>query len=97
MHAELLRQRHDVVAGLQPLNGHSAKFLGPPTHSSLCHLQVLSLHSVPQRVVSTLGVTPTERCAKIGRQTERRRSKFLNDSVPEEGVEPSRSLSSTGF
>ena len=58
MDAELLGQRHDVVAGLQSLDGHSAKFLRIPADSLLPTLQFLSLQSVPQRVVSNLGVSP---------------------------------------
>jgi hypothetical protein len=43
MDAELLRQRHDVVARLQSLDGHSAEFFRPPTPSLFSHWQFLSL------------------------------------------------------
>src|SRR4030095_16407049 len=43
MDAELLRQRHDVVARLQSLDGHSAEFFRPPTPSLFSHWQCLSL------------------------------------------------------
>src|ERR1700744_3598122 len=47
MHTELCRQRNDVVAVLQSLNCHLPEGLGISSHSSFCHLQFLSLQSVP--------------------------------------------------
>jgi hypothetical protein len=53
MHAELLGERDDVFAALQPLDRHLPKCLGvTPYCSLLCHLQFLSLQSVPIPCVS---------------------------------------------
>jgi hypothetical protein len=53
MYTKFLRQLHDVVAGLQSLDSHTAEFLRIPSHSSLRHLQCLSLQSVPYPSVSS--------------------------------------------
>ena len=53
MYTKFLRQLHDVVAGSQPLDSHPAEFFRNPPHSSLCHLQCLSLQSVPYPSVSS--------------------------------------------
>ena len=52
MYTPFLRQRHDVIAAVQARHCHSAKFLGIPPHSSLCHSRFLSLQSVPKTSVS---------------------------------------------
>ncbi|HVO64228.1 MAG TPA: hypothetical protein VMT53_25130, partial [Terriglobales bacterium] len=51
-----------VVALLQPLHCHPPEFLWVPPHSFLCHLQFLSLPSVPFPSVSFLGFSPGFRC-----------------------------------
>src|SRR5580704_6775960 len=58
MHTKFLRQFHDVVAGLQTLDSHPAEFFWIPSHSSLRHLQCLSLQSVPYPSVSSEGFSP---------------------------------------
>src|SRR5262245_28383155 len=65
MDAELLRQRDDVVAASQPLDRHSAELPRPPSHSSLAHLQSLSLQSVPQRVSQFWGSVHTESSSAV--------------------------------
>src|SRR5882672_9605004 len=58
MHTKFLRQFHDLVAGLQTLDSHPAEFFWIPSHSSLRHLQCLSLQSVPYPSVSSEGFSP---------------------------------------
>jgi hypothetical protein len=58
MHAQFLRERHNVLAALQPLHRHPAELVRITSHSFLCHLQFLSLHSVPFPSVSFLGFSP---------------------------------------
>jgi nucleotidyltransferase/DNA polymerase involved in DNA repair len=55
MHAQFLRERHNVLAALQPLHRHPAELVRITSHSFLCHLQFLSLHSVPFPSVSFWG------------------------------------------
>ena len=55
MNIQFLGQRHDVVALLHPLDAHAPKLVRIPPHSSLGHLQLLSLLSVPIRVSQSRG------------------------------------------
>jgi hypothetical protein len=52
MHAEFLGERDDVLAALQPLDRHLPECLGISPYSLFCHLQFLSLQSVPISSVS---------------------------------------------
>src|SRR6266702_8312779 len=61
MHAQFLRERHNVLAALQSLHRLPAELVRITSHSFLCHLQFLSLHSVPFPSVSFLGFSPPVR------------------------------------
>src|SRR5215469_14218951 len=57
MHAQLLRERDNVIAALQPLDCHLPERLGvPPNCPLLRHLQFLSLQSVPIAQCLNFGV-----------------------------------------
>src|SRR6266702_8716201 len=58
MQAQFLRERHNVLAALQSLHRLPAELVRITSHSFLCHLQFLSLHSVPFPSVSFLGFSP---------------------------------------
>src|SRR5579864_3126822 len=64
MHAQFLRECHNVLAALQPLHRHPAELVRITSHSFLCHLQFLSLHSVPFPSVSFCGFSPLRHNAK---------------------------------
>src|SRR6266704_2672364 len=70
MHAQFLRERHNVLAALQSLHRLPAELVRITSHSFLCHLQFLSLHSVPFPSVSFLGSVhryAQELCSNLAR------------------------------
>ena len=66
MHAKFLRERDHIIAPSQAIYCHLPEGPRIAPHSSLCHLQLLSLQTVPLASVSNLGVTPEYRNHGVG-------------------------------
>jgi len=100
MDAELLRQRHDVVARLQSLDGHSPEFFRPPTHSSFSHWQFLSLPVCLNELSQIWGSVHGALFARFVQKTEGKRDKatvfltvaFFNESGGQRHVQNSHTL-----
>src|ERR1700730_10173979 len=62
MHAQFLRERHNVLAALQPLHRHPAELVRITSHSFLCHFavpfpaQCAIIDCLTLRVHSTVGL-----------------------------------------
>src|SRR5712691_11590100 len=63
MNPQLLRQRHNVVAALEPLHRHPTELLGMPSRSFLGHLQSPFPAKCASSVCLKIGVHSTEVCA----------------------------------
>src|SRR5260370_35703633 len=66
MNPQFLRQRHNVVAALEPLHRYPTELLGMPSRSFLGHLQSPFPAKCASSVCLKIGVHSTEACATYG-------------------------------
>src|SRR6266849_3894917 len=67
MNPQFLRQRHNVVAALEPLHRHPTELLRMPSRSFLGHLQSPFPAKCASSVCLKIGVHSTEACATKSR------------------------------